>query len=148
MIKELHRGEKVAIVVAACEAYQSSQESPLVKHGFFTLALTEALDSKFAEADTNKDGYLDSQELVQFVQKKVVELVQDQTPRYSPQAMGASPWRKRRNKGNEGSPRKKLPILSGYATDWQYLFRRARFWCLVTGLLAATFVQPFVGDGS
>lgn len=93
-IRELHRGEKVAIFLAACEPYQESQESREFRHGYFTLAVLDALENRFGDADANKDGYLDSQELAQFVEKRVRELSRtsgEQHPRYSPQVMGRIP---------------------------------------------------------
>ncbi len=63
------------IVFSASKGRQSSLESPDFGGGFglFTFAVTEALGNKSQEADTDRSGYVEFQEMVQYVSEFVNE---------------------------------------------------------------------------
>ena len=63
------------VVLAACKGSEQSYELPLLKHGIFTLAAIEALSSRFDEADRNKDGLLDTEELIHYIKARVPPLL-------------------------------------------------------------------------
>jgi len=75
-------------VIAACDQSEQSYEHPELGHGVFTWCVLDALDKRrgFGDADRNRDGSLDVDELFNFVARKVpsklkqLKLTQEQNP--------------------------------------------------------------------
>jgi hypothetical protein len=96
------------LILAACKGSEASTSSLILKQGLFTQALLEALALRFEEADRNNDGLLDTEELQEYIQKRMPRLLKqhdakghlDQTPvAFPPQlprfAIAKSPWQRR-----------------------------------------------------
>jgi WD40 repeat protein len=84
-VRELTRDGVGPIILAACKPHESAIEVTSKSQfgnafGLFTVAVTQALDSEFAEADLNKDGLLDVSELTSFVREKVGKLLEEIRP--------------------------------------------------------------------
>jgi hypothetical protein len=81
------------LVFSSCKRSEESLEPKpkYGKHGLFAQCLLEALGERFQVADANKDGTLDLRELVIYVKKRMLELLDsldtdydEQTPVFSP----------------------------------------------------------------
>ena len=90
------------LILASSSESESSYENVLWQNGAFTEALLEALNNEVqplkgnppSKADVNNDGYLSPQELIDFVGKRVGQIVQDvkqvQTPKATIQNLDTS----------------------------------------------------------
>jgi WD40 repeat protein len=78
-IRGLTPNGKGPTIFAACGGSRNAYafEHPNYGHGVFTEAILEALDSRFAEADTNKDGKLDAAELFAYVKGRTAVLLKE-----------------------------------------------------------------------
>ncbi|MCP3890943.1 MAG: hypothetical protein GY702_19030, partial [Desulfobulbaceae bacterium] len=76
LAQEFFNAKKVGVIVfSASKGGQSSLERPDFGGGFglFTFAVTEALGNKSQETDTDRSGYVEFQEMVQYVSEFVNE---------------------------------------------------------------------------
>lgn len=90
------------LILASSSESESSYENVLWQNGAFTEALLEALNNEVqplkgnppSKADVNNDGYLSPQELIDFVRKRVGQIVQEinqvQTPKATIHNLDAS----------------------------------------------------------
>jgi WD40 repeat protein len=93
-VRDLRRNGVGAMVLTACKITQSAYEdsSPGKEHGFFMLALQEALGKGF-KADLNGDGTVEPSELAEYVIKRVPRLLEEADPtKRGRQTPEVSPW--------------------------------------------------------
>jgi len=73
LVRDLISDDYGIVVLSSSRGDEYSLESPEVQHGFFTLALTEALQLQ-GKSDVNKDGYVYLNDLDFYTMKRVREL--------------------------------------------------------------------------
>ncbi len=80
-LRDLRRNSVGAMVLAACKITQSAYEQTQKGHGYFMLALQEALGDGF-KADRDGDGGLEPAELAEYVIDRVPRLLADDSPAF------------------------------------------------------------------
>jgi len=102
-IRALTPNGKGPIIMAACDSNEFSYESPKLHHGVFTTAILEALGDHFADADANGDNKLTVVEIMDYVTKRLPQLLQEidrasgepervQTPQLCPKREELEPY--------------------------------------------------------
>lgn len=74
-LQKLNRQIQGAAIIASCGVTERSFEDNRWENGAYTEAILEALSESKSPADANKDSIISLQELFQYVQKRVQELV-------------------------------------------------------------------------
>lgn len=74
-IRGLTPGGQGPTIFAACDPSQQSYEDAKIGHGLYTKALLEALTDRKEDADSNKDGVVDSRELFRYSEERLPQLL-------------------------------------------------------------------------
>jgi hypothetical protein len=99
-LQDLRRNGVGALILAACKNSQESMEDPVKQHGFFMLALEEAVGQAF-KADRKGSGVVEATDLAEYVMTRVPPMVKkfgaeyEQTPEVSPWAHDLLSYRRK-----------------------------------------------------
>jgi hypothetical protein len=94
VIRDLSQQGVGAIIMTACATHEVARESE--EHGYFTLAILEALGEKFDKADLDRNGKLDAAEIFRYVRERVQKLNEEQTPNSFPSTLERVPLAQKR----------------------------------------------------
>ena len=74
-VRALTPGGQGPIILAACDRSELAYEDPKYQNGLFTYAALKAMSDGFQDADLNKDGLLDAEELYESIVRQMPGLL-------------------------------------------------------------------------